>query len=65
MTTEFKMANMTGKSATYQTAIHAQAAEFGRSKFEKRSVEISVCLSAGKRFKKINLESIANQRHGT
>lgn len=32
VTTEFKMANMTGKSTTYLTAIHAQAIECGRSK---------------------------------
>lgn len=59
------IANVIGKSTTYLPAIHAQAAEFGRSKFEKRSMEIFVCLSAGRRFKKINLESIVNQRHGT
>lgn len=46
------MANATGKCTTYLTTIHAHAAESGRSKFEKRSMETFACLSAGKRFNK-------------
>lgn len=65
MTTEFEIANMTGKSTTYLTAIHAQATEHGRSKLSKTFMEISVHLSAGKRnsLAKVNLESIAKQSH--
>jgi len=43
------MANVTGKSVSYLTATHAKATEFSQSKSEKRFMEISVCLPAGKR----------------
>lgn len=49
VTTEFKMTNVTGKSTTSLTATQAWATEFGKSESEKRLMEISLCLSAGKR----------------
>lgn len=44
VTSELKMANVIGKNTTYLTAIDVEATEFGRSKFEKKFMEISVCL---------------------
>lgn len=42
MTTEFKIINVPGKSITYSTAILALATEFGRSKYGKTFMELSV-----------------------